>query len=80
MSFILLCIIEKFSGGPVGLDSIAAAIGEQKNTIEDVIEPYLIQQGFIMRTPRERIATPHAFEHFGLTTLVHENSDLNESS
>ncbi|MFV2059228.1 MAG: Holliday junction branch migration DNA helicase RuvB [Gammaproteobacteria bacterium] len=74
---VLLCIIEKFSGGPVGLDSIAAAIGEQRNTIEDVIEPYLIQQGFIMRTPRGRVATVHAFEHFGLTPTVQENGSLN---
>jgi len=76
---LLLCIIEKFSGGPVGLDSIAAAIGEQRNTIEDVIEPYLIQQGFIMRTPRGRVATPHAYEHFGLTPSVQENGSLNEN-
>jgi len=76
---LLLCIIEKFSGGPVGLDSIAAAIGEQRNTIEDVIEPYLIQQGFIMRTPRGRVATAHAFEHFGFTPAVQENSNLNET-
>jgi len=76
---LLLCIIEKFSGGPVGLDSIGAAIGEQRNTIEDVIEPYLIQQGFIMRTPRGRVATVHAFEHFGLTPTVQENVNSNES-
>ncbi len=76
---LLLCIIEKFSGGPVGLDSIAAAIGEQRNTIEDVIEPYLIQQGFIMRTPRGRVATLHAYEHFGLTPSVQENGSLNEN-
>lgn len=76
---LLLCIIEKFSGGPVGLDSIAAAIGEQRNTIEDVIEPFLIQQGFIMRTPRGRVATLHAFEHFGLTPSVQENGNINES-
>ncbi len=76
---LLLCIIEKFSGGPVGLDSIAAAIGEQRNTIEDVIEPYLIQLGYIMRTPRGRVATQHAFEHFGLIPSVQENDRLNES-
>jgi len=76
---LLLCIIEKFSGGPVGLDSIAAAIGEQRNTIEDVIEPFLIQQGFIMRTPRGRVATLNAFEHFGLTPTVQENGNLTES-
>lgn len=63
---LLLAIIEKFMGGPVGLDNIAAAIGEEKDTIEDVLEPYLIQQGFLQRTPRGRIATPHAYVHFGL--------------
>ncbi|VAW91751.1 Holliday junction ATP-dependent DNA helicase RuvB [hydrothermal vent metagenome] len=76
---LLLSIIEKFNGGPVGLDSIAAAIGEQRNTIEDVIEPYLIQQGFIMRTPRGRVATTHAYEHFGMTPVVQESNNLNES-
>ena len=64
---LLLAIIEKFMGGPVGLDNVAAAIGEEKETIEDVIEPYLIQQGFLQRTPRGRIATQHAYLHFGLT-------------
>ncbi|MDH5179729.1 MAG: Holliday junction branch migration DNA helicase RuvB [Gammaproteobacteria bacterium] len=63
---LLLAIIEKFAGGPVGLDSIAAAIGEERDTIEDVLEPYLIQQGFIMRTPRGRVATTNAYQHFGL--------------
>ncbi|WP_417659730.1 Holliday junction branch migration DNA helicase RuvB [Pseudidiomarina sp.] len=63
---LLLAIIEKFMGGPVGLDNLAAAIGEEKDTIEDVLEPYLIQQGFLQRTPRGRIATPHAYAHFGL--------------
>jgi holliday junction DNA helicase RuvB len=62
---LILAIIEKFSGGPVGLDNLAAAIGEEKDTIEDVIEPFLIQQGFIQRTPRGRIATPRAYNHFG---------------
>ncbi|TLX52561.1 Holliday junction branch migration DNA helicase RuvB [Pseudoalteromonas ruthenica] len=62
----LLAIIEKFMGGPVGLDNLAAAIGEEKETIEDVIEPYLIQQGFIQRTPRGRIVSDHAYAHFGL--------------
>lgn len=65
---LLLAIIEKFMGGPVGLDNLAAAIGEEKDTIEDVLEPYLIQQGFLQRTPRGRIATPHAYAHFGLTS------------
>lgn len=63
---LLLAIIEKFMGGPVGLDNIAAAIGEERETIEDVLEPFLIQQGYIQRTPRGRIATPHAYRHFGL--------------
>ena len=63
---LLLTIIEKFDGGPVGIDSIAAAVGEVKDTIEDVIEPYLIQQGFMMRTARGRVATKHAWAHFGL--------------
>ena len=64
---LLKAIIEKFSGGPVGLDNLSAAIGEEKETIEDVIEPYLIQQGYLMRTPRGRIATHKSYVHFGLT-------------
>jgi Holliday junction DNA helicase RuvB len=64
---LLLAIIDKFSGGPVGLDNIAAAIGEERETIEDVIEPFLIQQGFIQRTPRGRMATQHAYKHFGIS-------------
>jgi len=60
-------VLLKFGGGPVGLDNIAAAIGEERDTIEDVLEPYLIQQGYLMRTPRGRIATPLAYEHFGLS-------------
>lgn len=63
---VLLTILDKFGGGPVGLDNIAAAIGEARDTIEDVIEPYLIQQGYLMRTPRGRVATPTAYRHFGL--------------
>ncbi len=62
----LLAMIEKFSGGPVGIDSLAAAISEERDTIEDVLEPYLIQQGFVMRTPRGRVVTDHAYRHFGL--------------
>ena len=62
---LLLAIMEKFSGGPVGLDNLAAAIGEEKDTIEDVIEPYLIQQGYLQRTPRGRIASERAYLHFG---------------
>lgn len=64
---LLLAIIEKFIGGPVGLDNLAAAIGEERSTIEDVIEPYLIQQGYIQRTPRGRMVSLHAYRHFGLT-------------
>ena len=64
---LLEAIIEKFSGGPVGLDNLSAAIGEEKETIEDVIEPYLIQQGYLMRTPRGRMATQKTYIHFGLT-------------
>jgi Holliday junction DNA helicase RuvB len=63
---LLLTVIEKFDGGPVGVDSLAAAIGEERGTIEDVLEPYLIQQGFLMRTPRGRMATRHAWLHCGL--------------
>jgi len=62
---LLMAILDKFTGGPVGLDNLAAAIGEAKDTIEDVIEPFLIQQGFLQRTPRGRIATQRAFQHFG---------------
>ena len=62
----LLTMIEKFDGGPVGLDTLAAAIGEDPGTIEDVIEPYLIQNGFINRTPRGRVATRNCYEHFGM--------------
>jgi Holliday junction DNA helicase RuvB len=62
---LLLAILQKFDGGPVGIDSLAAAIGEERDTIEDVLEPYLIQQGFMMRTPRGRMATRTAWTHFG---------------
>ncbi|PSJ23489.1 Holliday junction branch migration DNA helicase RuvB [Halomonas sp. ND22Bw] len=63
---LLLAMIEKFDGGPVGVDSLAAAIGEERDTIEDVIEPYLIQQGLMMRTARGRVVTRQAWQHFGL--------------
>ena len=63
---LLGAILEKFSGGPVGLDNLAASIGESSDTIEDVLEPYLIQQGYLQRTPRGRIATPSIWQHFGL--------------
>jgi Holliday junction DNA helicase RuvB len=63
---VMLAIIEKFDGGPVGIDSVAAAISEERDTLEDVIEPYLIQQGYLLRTQRGRIVTRRAYEHFGL--------------
>jgi Holliday junction DNA helicase RuvB len=63
---LLLTMIENFGGGPVGLDTLSAAISEERGTIEDVLEPYLLQQGFIMRTPRGRVVTQHAYLHFGL--------------
>lgn len=65
---LLQSIIEKFEGGPVGLDSLASAIGETSNTIEDVIEPYLVQQGYLQRTSRGRLATARAYQHFDLQT------------
>jgi Holliday junction DNA helicase RuvB len=63
---LLRTIVEKFSGGPVGLDTIAASISEEADTIMDVYEPYLLQLGFLERTPRGRLATPLAYEHLGL--------------
>ncbi|MDP6416167.1 MAG: Holliday junction branch migration DNA helicase RuvB, partial [Gammaproteobacteria bacterium] len=63
---LLMTMIEKFDGGPVGVDNLAAAISEERDTIEDVLEPYLIQQGFIMRTPRGRMVTQYAYRHFGI--------------
>ena len=66
---LLLAIMEKFDGGPVGVDSLAAAIGEERGTLEDVVEPFLIQSGFLMRTPRGRTATATAYRHFGLKAL-----------
>ncbi len=71
---LMLTIIEKFDGGPVGVDSLAAAVGEERGTIEDVIEPFLIQQGFIMRTARGRVATRNAYLHFGLTPPASERA------
>ena len=67
---LLQTIIEKFDGGPVGIESLSAAVGEERGTIEDVIEPYLIQQGFMMRTARGRVATKNAYLHLGLKALV----------
>ena len=63
----LSTLVEKFSGGPVGIDTMAAALSEEKGTLEDVYEPYLIQQGFIQRTPRGRVATRKAYQHLGIT-------------
>jgi len=64
---LLLAVVEKFGGGPVGIDNLAAAIGEERDTIEDVLEPFLIQQGYLQRTPRGRMATATTYRHFGLT-------------
>jgi Holliday junction DNA helicase RuvB len=74
---LLHAILEKFAGGPVGLENLAAAIGEAADTIEDVLEPYLIQQGYLARTPRGRVAAPLAFRHFGLAAPVRlQNQEL----
>jgi Holliday junction DNA helicase RuvB len=73
---LLLTVIEKFMGGPVGVDNLAAAIGEERDTIEDVLEPYLIQQGYLQRTPRGRIATKNAYQHFNLA--LPRNADSKE--
>jgi Holliday junction DNA helicase RuvB len=64
---LLLAVIEKFDGGPVGIESLAAAVGEERGTLEDVVEPYLIQEGFLQRTSRGRMATRAAYLHFGIT-------------
>jgi holliday junction DNA helicase RuvB len=69
----LLCIVEKFNGGPVGVENLAAAIGEERDTIEDVLEPYLIQQGYLQRTPRGRMATLLAYQHFGIVRPASAN-------
>ncbi|NWN82972.1 MAG: Holliday junction branch migration DNA helicase RuvB [Halomonas sp.] len=71
---LLLAMMEKFDGGPVGVDSLAAAIGEERDTIEDVIEPYLIQQGLMMRTARGRVVTRQAWQHFGLPPSAAEEA------
>ena len=73
---LLLTLIDKFEGGPVGIDSLAAAIGEERGTLEDVIEPYLIQQGFLLRTARGRMVTRAAYQHFGLTPPARAASAL----
>ena len=72
----LKTIIEKFSGGPVGIENLAASVGEDRDTLEDVVEPYLIQQGFVQRTPRGRVATPLAWQHFQLTPPAPAVRDL----
>ncbi|PWT72475.1 MAG: Holliday junction branch migration DNA helicase RuvB [Proteobacteria bacterium] len=78
---LLLAVMQKFSGGPVGLDNLAAAIGEERDTIEDVLEPYLIQQGYLQRTPRGRMATVSAYRHFGLVAPVERGTgDLWDAS
>ncbi|MEP7182118.1 MAG: Holliday junction DNA helicase RuvB C-terminal domain-containing protein, partial [Betaproteobacteria bacterium] len=64
---LLRAVLDKFAGGPVGVDNLAAAIGEERDTIEDVLEPFLIQQGFLQRTSRGRVATALSYHHFGLT-------------
>lgn len=73
---LLSAVLEKFGGGPVGLDNLAAAIGESRDTIEDVLEPYLIQQGYLQRTPRGRVATPAIWRHFGLAMPGPVNQEL----
>ena len=73
---LLRAILDKFDGGPVGIDNLAAAIGEERETIEDVLEPFLIQQGFLQRTPRGRIATLSAYRHFGLAAPAKINPQL----
>jgi Holliday junction DNA helicase RuvB len=73
---LLATIIEKFDGGPVGIESIAAAIGEERGTLEDVIEPFLIQQGYVMRTARGRMATRTAYLHLGLKPPVRAAASL----
>ena len=76
---VLSAMIEKFGGGPVGLDTLAAVTGEDAVTIEDVYEPYLMQLGFIMRTPRGRVATPLAYEHLGKTPPSNYNEKVQEA-
>jgi len=73
---LLSAVVEKFMGGPVGLDNLSAAIGEERDTIEDVLEPFLIQQGYLQRTPRGRIATPLAYRHLGLAAPAEPNAEL----
>lgn len=72
----LLSIIEKFQGGPVGIENLASSVGEDSETLQDMVEPYLIKEGFVQRTPRGRIATAKAYGHFNLTKNVRSYSDL----
>ncbi|MBC3797431.1 Holliday junction branch migration DNA helicase RuvB [Acetobacterium tundrae] len=74
----LMTIVEKFDGGPVGLDTLAAAIGEEKNTIEEVYEPYLIQLGFLSKTPRGRVVTSRGYNHLGVEVLMSDSSELQQ--
>jgi Holliday junction DNA helicase RuvB len=76
---LLLAVIEKFAGGPVGLENLAHAIGEDADTIEDVLEPYLIQQGYLQRTPRGRMATLSAYRHFGIVAPAAARDLLSDS-
>jgi len=73
---LLEAVVHRFDGGPVGLDNVAASIGEDRETIEDVIEPYLIQQGYLQRTPRGRMATAAAYRHLGVAATARGGSDL----
>lgn len=73
---LLLAVLEKFGGGPVGIDNLAAAINEERDTIEEVLEPYLIQQGFLQRTPRGRVATATTYQHFDIIPLHQTTSDM----
>ena len=75
---LLMMIIENFDGGPVGVDSIAAALSEERGTVEDVLEPFLIQQGYMSRTARGRMATAKAYRHFGLSKAAEPRGDLFE--
>jgi Holliday junction DNA helicase RuvB len=75
---LILAILEKFDGGPVGLDSLAAAIGEERGTIEDVIEPFLIQEGYLVRTARGRVITRHTYRHLGLTPPEREQAEARD--
>jgi Holliday junction DNA helicase RuvB len=80
-TMLLLTLIDKFSGGPVGIETLAAAIGDEKDTIEDVYEPFLIQAGFLKRTPRGRVATELAYEHFGRNPALQKgNTSKNQPS